>query len=165
MKRVEEVTVADLAKYPVWEYIGGEPEVVPVADLPVDSLQNRIVGTQVQLANGSQVWATLSNISLTNPRSTRHFLTVSIENNGSWFHLARYHDVDYGKRGPKQLAEFLGLPIASVFPIHYDLSNVVAADPGLVKGSVPEETQEKLSQGELIGLALEADKGKRPGTP
>lgn len=157
MKRVEDLTAADFAKHPVWEYIGGEPLVAPVADLPVQSLQNRIVGTRVQLANGNRVWASLSNISLRDARSTRHFLTASIENEGVWFHLARYHDVDYDQRGPKQLAEFLRLPLDSVFPMKYDLSGIVIADAALVKGSIPLEPQEKLSQEDLIQLALEVE--------
>lgn len=157
MKRVEDLTVADLAEHPVWEFVGGELTVAPVVDLTVDSLLNRIVGTQVQLANGSRAWGTLSNVSLRNARSTSQFLTLSIENKGDWFHLGRYHDVDYDERGPKQLAEFLGLPITSVFPILYDISNVVSADPALVKGSIPLEPQERLSRDELIQLALQVD--------
>lgn len=157
MKRVEDVTVADLVEHPVWEYVGGEPVVIPIVDVPVDSLANRIVGTQVQLANGSRVWGTLSNVSLKNSRLTSQFVTLSIENKGDWFHLRRYHDVDYDERGPKQLAEFLGLPITSVFPILYDISDIVSADPVLVRGAVPLEPQERLSRDELVQLALQVD--------
>ncbi|HBO45080.1 MAG TPA: hypothetical protein DD670_14355 [Planctomycetaceae bacterium] len=157
MKRVEDVTVADFAMHPVWEYVGGEPVLVPVTDLPVDSLQNRIVGVQVHLANGACAWASLCNISLRHPRSTGHFLTVSIEKDGAWFHLARYHDVDYDQRGPNQLAEFLGLPISSIFPIEYDLTGLVDVDSVLVKGAIPLQPQERLSEDELIQLALDVD--------
>jgi hypothetical protein len=156
MKRVEDLTVTDLVEHPVWEYVGGEPVVVPVTDLPVDSLLNRIVGTQVHLANGNRVWSTLSNVSLRNPRSASHFLTLSIENKGEWFHLRRYHDVDYDERGPEQLAEFLGLPVTSIFPIRFDISDIVSADPLMVRGYVPLEPPEKLSRDELIQLALQA---------
>lgn len=158
MKLVEKLTVSDLSTYPVWEYVApGETAVRPVGDLPVDSLQDRVVGTQVQLANGSRTWAALSNISVRDARRTSHFLTVSIENKGTWFHLARYHDVDYDERGPKQLAEFLRLPVSSVFPIEYDLTGLVRADAIIVKGSIPLELQEKLSEDELIQLALQLE--------
>jgi hypothetical protein len=154
MKKVEEVTIADFAKYPVWEYVGCEPIVAPVLELPVDSLQNRVVGAMVQLANGNKVWASLSNISLKEPRLTKQFLTISIEKEGVWFHLSRYFDVDYHRRGPKQLAEFLGLPLNSVFPIEYDLSNIVFADISLIKGSILLEPDEKLSEDEIIELSV-----------
>lgn len=158
MKPVEKLTVSDLSNYPVWEYVvGGETAVRPVGDLPINSLQSRVVGTKVQLAIGSRLWAIVSGISLRNSRSTRHFLTLSVENHGAWFHLARYHDVDYDRRGPKQLAEFLGLPVSSVFSIEYDLTDIVSADAALVKGAIPLEPQEMLSEDELIQLALEAD--------
>lgn len=158
MKPVEKLTVSDLSNHPVWEYIAaGETAVRPVGNLPVDSLRARVVGTMVQLANGSRVWAIVSGISLRDPRSTKHFLTLSVEDQGAWFHLARYHDVDYDQRGPKRLAEFLGLPMSSVFPIEYDLTDIVSADAVLVKGAIPREPEERLSEDELIQLALEAD--------
>jgi hypothetical protein len=158
MKPVEKLTVSDLSNYPVWEYVAaGETAIRPVGDLPVNSLQARVVGTRVQLANGSQLWAIISGISLRSPRSTRHFLTLSVASHETWFHLARYHDVDYDERGPKQLAEFLGLPVSSVFPIGYDLTGLVSADAALVKGSIPLEPPERLSEDELIQLALEAE--------
>jgi len=158
MKPVEELTVSDLSDHPVWEYVAaGETAVIPVGDLPVDSLQARVVGTRVRLANGCMMWAVVSGLSLRDPRSTRHFLTLSVENHGEWFHLARYHDVDYDERGAKQLAEFLGLPVTSVFPIEYDLSGLVSADAALIKGGIPLEPQERLSKDELIQLALDAD--------
>jgi hypothetical protein len=157
MKEVDEVTVDDLIKYPVWEHVGCETTVRPVIPLPVDSLQNRAVGTQVKLANGSRLWAVLSNISLRNPRHTSQFLALSIEKDGKWFHLPRYFDVEYDRMGPKQLAEFLGLPIDSVFPIEYDLSGIVKADTGITKGYIPLEPEERLSEDELMNMAVMGD--------
>ena len=80
MMHVEDLTPADLADHPVWEYLGdGETLVRPVLDLPVASLQNRVVGTTLWLANRTPIIATLSNISLTDFRCNMHFLTVSVE--------------------------------------------------------------------------------------
>jgi hypothetical protein len=155
MKPVEKINVTDISNYPVWEYAtNGETIVRPVCDSTVNSLQNRIVGTIVKLANGKRLWAILSGISLKDRRSTEHFLTLSIEKDGAWFHLARYFDVDYDKRNPRRLAEFLGLHVSDVFPIEYDLSEVVDADVVLLKGSVPFEPKEKLSEDELMELAV-----------
>ena len=108
MKTVEQLTVVDLKEHPVWEYsVAGRTWVFPVTELPVDSLRNRLVGTQVRLASGVEAWALLSNISLDDPLVTQHFLTALIEKSGAWFGLARYFDVDYEKRGATQLATFL----------------------------------------------------------
>ncbi len=130
---------------------------MPVTKMPVESLANRVLGAKIQLANGTKIWAILSNVSLRNPRSTGHFLTLSIEKHGVWFHLARYFDVDYDERGPAQLAAFLGLPIESVFPLKYDLSHLVAPEAGVAIGFVQQIPENKLSEDELVALSLETD--------
>ena len=109
MKPIENLTVSDLSRFPVWEYVtAGDTAVKSVGDLPVESLQDRVVGTRVQLANGDRLWAIMSGVSLRDPRSTRHFLTLSIEKDGGWFHLARYFDVDYAARAPVSWLTFSG---------------------------------------------------------
>ncbi len=158
MKSLLDLTTSDLAEFPVWEYVTGPDDSVYVGSVkryPVTDLQNRIVGTKVVLNNGDIFWAILGNIDLRNRRSTDQFLTMSIERHCVWFDLARYHDVDYSRRGPHQLAQFLALPVTSVFPIEYDLSGYVSADPGLLKGIIPLEPRERLPQDQLIQLALE----------
>jgi len=84
--------------HPVWEFVSNdepaETDVHPVVQVPTDSLENRIVGAEVELANGSRVWALLGNIDVKDSRRTRHFLTLSLFVRDEWFHLARYHDVD-----------------------------------------------------------------------
>ncbi len=160
MKNLSDLTTDDLAEIPVWEYVSGQDESVyvePVEHLPVRDLRNRIVGTRVVLHNGDMCWAILGNIDLYNKQSTEHFLTLSLEKGARWFDLARYHDVDYARRGPEQLAQFLALPVPSIFPIEYDLSDVVSAIPGIVKGTIPVEPHEKLPQEKLIQLALEGE--------
>jgi hypothetical protein len=162
-KPVEQVTVADLSKYPVWEFVLdqedklGETHVRPVTSLPVRTLGNRVVGTRVRLHNGSERWAILGNVSLRSARHTNHFLGLSIEEHGQWFHLARYFDADYEQRGPGQLAAFLGLGIDEVFPITYDLTGVAVGLDEVVKGSIPIEAPQKLMDDELVNLNLEND--------
>jgi hypothetical protein len=116
---IDELNVADLRRFPVWEYVdaNGSAEVTvrPVPDVPVRDARSRVFATQVRLANGQLPWATVGNIDVDDARSTEHFLTISIERSGAWFHLARYHDVDHGTRGPSALAQFLGLGIQDVF--------------------------------------------------
>ena len=80
-KLVEELTPADLQAHPIWEFVtdvpgASETAVRPFTQLPATDLVGRLVGTMVRLSNGTSRWAILSNISLRNPRSTRHFLCV-----------------------------------------------------------------------------------------
>jgi len=46
---------------------------------------------------------------------TEHFLTLSIESGGKWFHLARYHDFNRAEHGPEALAHCLGLRVDGAF--------------------------------------------------
>jgi hypothetical protein len=103
-----------------------------------------LVGTQVSLANESLAWALLGNVTLDNPRLTRHFITVSVTRAGHWFHLARYHDWDYEKRGPLALSEFLHLPKGQIFPIRYDISSCCAGDPEALSGTIEESPKGSL---------------------
>lgn len=157
---VDNLTVELLRAHPVWEYVNQEESVPdtavrPVNELPVDDLGNRLVGAQITLNNGSVRWATLGNISLAAPRATQHFLCVSIEGSGTWFHLARYFDVDFEHRGPAALAQFLGFPVSDVFPMRYDISALVLGGSSVAKGEIQEEPQERLSLDQIIELALD----------
>jgi hypothetical protein len=159
LKRVEDITVADLEVFPVWQYDNtdgplGETTVHPVQNIPVQNLDGRMVGTRVRLANGVAVWALISNVDSNDPYATQHFLTLSVFKKGKCFHLARYHDVASDKRGPEALAAFLSLPIDEVFPIAYDLSRFSSGERASLVGTIPKEAPEKLSDEQLISLAL-----------
>jgi hypothetical protein len=90
---VEKLGADDLKQFPVWEFENddekGEFTVKPVRKVPVTSLTNRVVGTDVQLHNGIKVLGLLGNVSVQNQKSTQHFLTLSIFAAGKWFTLAR----------------------------------------------------------------------------
>lgn len=158
-KRVDELNEADLRYFPVWEYTneengGSELLVRPVASLPVSSLSNRLVGTDVRLANGSHVLGLLGNVDLANPRSTRHFLSLTVFRAGSKFDLARYHDIGVRRFGPEALAAFLGLDVNAVFPIAYDLRELCVGLPEVLVGQLDQEPSERLTRAELIALAV-----------
>ena len=161
------LSIEDFKRNPVWEFVHEEvahaPDiwVHPVTDLPVESLALRLVGTEVQLRNGLNVWATLSNISLGSKRITDQFLCLSVERDGQWFEMARYFDVDYERRGPQQLAEFLKTPIDGIFPIDYDISRFVARDYEATRGHINRMPTEVLSPDERFGLL----RLLRPETP
>ena len=113
-KPVHLLQVSDLQANPVWQFVASdvpdETYVRPVAGIPVDKLMGRIVGTQVLLANGGRVWALIGNVHPDDPRFTEHFVSLSFECNGQWFHLARYHDFDYVEHGPALAAQGFGEP-------------------------------------------------------
>lgn len=157
-KAIESLRVSDLRATPVWEYVNcegaDETAVRAVKRVPVQSLDGRLVGTEVELANGARVWALIGNIDADDPRLTEHFITLSVERNGQWFTLARYHDVDYAENGPEALARFLGLPVGDMFPISYDVRKYVRGDPAALAGKVLKEPREKLSRAEIIALAV-----------
>jgi hypothetical protein len=142
-KRVESLTAADLAADPVWHYENGDELgdtlVRAVKRLPVKSLVGKVVGARVCLANGANVWALIGNIDARNPRLNEHFLTLSVERNGKWFALARYHDIESASRSPQALSQFLGVPIDEVFPITFDIREFAQGDPAALAGSVQKE--------------------------
>jgi hypothetical protein len=80
-------SVKDIEANSVWEFAGDEEGsddtwVRPVEKLPVKDLNRRLVATRVGFANGGSAWALIGNIDTSNPRSTEHFVTLSIEREG-----------------------------------------------------------------------------------
>ena len=154
------LTPTDLARTPVWEFVGDDSQpdetyVGPVSELPVESLDRRVAATEVTLRNGRRLLALLGNVDLASPRLTRQFLTLSLYIDNAWVPLARYHDVDVVERGPAALAGRLGIQLSEVFPIEYDLSQIAMGDPDVVRGAVSAEPSERLSRAELIRLAVD----------
>ena len=156
IKPAESLTVADFEAHPVWEFLNedeiGETMARPVEKLPVETLDNRVIGAQVRLANRSRVWASFGNFDVTNPRATQHFLDISIDRSGEWFHLARYFDVGFSAHSPEELARFLGLHIDDVFPITVDVRRYVQGDPAALTPIVLKEPQEKLTREAIDAL-------------
>jgi hypothetical protein len=158
-KPVTDLTAEDLTRFPVWEFdLGGESRsgqnetwVVSVPDLPVSSLSNRVAGVALRVG-GRELVGLLGNIHLDDPRSTREFATLSVWGGGAWFHLARYFDFDRVQRGPEQLAEFLAMTVAQVFPICYDLSGVAVGHPEVVRGQIVAEPEVRLSASQRMAL-------------
>jgi len=159
IKKVEALTIADLKRFPVWQYTNddekfGEMGVRPIKKIPVRNLNGCIVGTQVRLANGVAVWAMIGNLDSADSRSTQHFLTLSICRDGRWFHMARYFDFDFEERGPQVLADFLGLEIEDVFPISYDIRRYCTGESSALVASIEKEPRERLTRAQLIALSV-----------
>lgn len=158
IKQVDELKVSDLEAHPVWQYIDHEDAdetcVCPIEEVPTSSLDGKIVGVQVKLANGQSFWALIGNIDAKNARLTENFVTISINNNDAWFTLARYHDFDYLDRGPEALADFLSLSVDEVFPIEYDVRKCARGDDAALAGRILREPLERLSRSEIIAIAV-----------
>jgi len=154
----------DFNRYPVWEFQVGaeflpwrdETWLSPVKRLPVDSLDNRLVGTRLKLANGQTVRGILGNISLRNARATRQFIDVEISHNGKSYQLQRAASPMHPYLNAQGLADALGLRIEQVFPITYDLSDVAVGDPKVIKGSIEAELPENLSKDDQMKLILKS---------
>jgi hypothetical protein len=157
-KRMEELTAADLEAHSVWRFArgkrGDETCLRPVARVPVSDMIGKLVAARITLANGQRPWALVGNIDVANVRLTKHCVTVSVEQGGRWFHLARYHDFDYAERGPQALAGFLGLQVEEVFPITYDVSGSVRGAAEATAGKILSEPEERLSRADIIALAV-----------
>jgi hypothetical protein len=152
------IRVSDLEQHPVWKAIlddeADDPSVFPVHSLPVTNLDSCFVAIRVHLANGKQVWAMLFDVILTDSRKTEHLVQLRVEHNGAWFWLARYWDIDADRNGPEALAQFLGLSVDEVFPIHYDLTGLATGLPSAIKGQIPKEPRERLPKDEIIRMCV-----------
>lgn len=150
-------------KYPVWQFEddhateSSDRRVQPVIEMPVKGLTGCLVGTRIRLSNGELKWAVLGNITARNINKTKQFMSIWMENAGTWFEMARYFDVDFKRRGPEQLAIFLGLPVDQVFPMYYDITSVALGDLSVLKGYIEADPKDKLSEDELIALTLTDD--------
>ena len=155
---IESITTDEIRETPLWRFVSkprsDETELVPVQKRRCKNLNGCLVGTQVALADGSLVWSFLGNIDTSNPRLTEHFLTISIEFNGKWFHLARYHDFDFADRSPAKLAAFLGKDIDSVFPIRYDIQAFAEGETAALTGIIDKEPHERLTRAEIMAMAV-----------
>jgi hypothetical protein len=155
---LENLTTRDLKTHPVWELTGtsrsGKILIQPVSELPVSSLENRVVGCQLQLADNSRVWGILGNVSLTNAMFTEHFLVLSVRRKRKWFTLARYHDVDFHQRSGIHLAEFLDKSPKEVFPITFDISSVATGTHDVLRRRVDLKPGKRLSESRRLKLAL-----------
>ena len=158
VKPIDSLQVADLQAHPVWQYTnregGDETFVRPVKRVPVANLSGKVIGTQVTFASGQRAWALIGNVDPTNVRLTEHFITLSVERDGRWFTLSRYHDFDYAENGPEALSRFLGLPIHDVFPIAYDIQEYAEGDLAALSGQIRKEPRERLSRAEIIAMAV-----------
>jgi hypothetical protein len=158
IRLISSLRVSDLEKYPVWRFANSDETddtaIQPVKRLPVSTLTGKFVGTRVRLASGDCLWGIVGNFDAKNVEMNEHFVTISIERKGRWFHLARYHDADYAERGPQALARFLGLAIEDIFPISYDVRRFVKGNAAGLTGSISKEPRVRFTRAQIIAMAV-----------
>lgn len=160
VKPISAVTENEFRHNPVWEFIEeitseamDESWAFAMPDRPVTNLAGRVVASEVTLANGSTAFAVFGNIDCLNAEKTSVFLNISFMKNGLVFHLAWYFDCDFNdKAGATALASFLGLQVADIFPIKYDLTHLVQGNSQALRGVIPLEPARRLSDDERMKL-------------
>lgn len=143
----------------VWKYVpapagDGAVHVAPESAARPRTLTNRVVATEVVLADGSTLWALLENVDVTSPQFTRHWMVSHFLVGARWWRLARYHDIDADKRSPQALAAKLGKAVDEVFPISYDIRAHCAADSEALTGRITAEPDVRLKRAEIIAMAV-----------
>ena len=129
--------------------------VTPHTKLPVCSLDSCLIGSEVQLACGTKVWALVGNVSTNDAYANKHLMGFTLFNDGKLFHLARYHDPEYDHNGPAGLAKFLGIAIDDIFPIQYDFRSFVSGgDPAALAGTIDKNPTELLNEDQLMDLIM-----------
>lgn len=150
-----------LEKHPVWEFAmdqesAGDTLVRPVSELPVDSVQNRIVGVRGELANGAPVWLLLQNLDLEDADDNECFKAASFYRDGQWFHLARPDEPERDIFGPEALAEFLGLSVSEVFPVRYDLSRCCRGAQEVIRDTIEQDGERAPTKDDVVRGAIAA---------
>jgi hypothetical protein len=157
-KTFHDLSKSDVKKFPLWRFTNNdqvdELEIESIRANQVDDLSGVIVATQVVFHDESKHWALLQNVSLLGKQRNDHFLSVTIYADKRWFPLARYHDVAIDDWGPAKLAAFMNKDIAGIFPIKFDLREVLQSNSNALVGMVLAEPANPLTQDEIIELVL-----------
>ncbi len=157
MRQVGDLFEQDFRAHPVWRLVEsseGDTLASPVHDLPLATLDNCVVGTDVLLADGSSHFAVLANVSALSALSTEQFLTATFFLNGGRWVLARYFDDDWDHQGPLAFAKRLGRQVDQIFPVTYDLSMHCSSRAWSLKGMIEAVPRASLSEAERLDLIM-----------
>ena len=129
-REIGSLTEDDLKLHRVWEFKTAENSdgygVVRVLGHPVISTVERIIATQVTLANGTKLWATAQGFVRGNRRETENWLSLSILFDGKHIFLGDTSMYRIPEYSPEAVARQLGLEMHEVFPIHFDVRESVS---------------------------------------
>lgn len=148
---------ADLQANPVWKSQPGDAEdamLVPVSRRPVTGLDGYSVAAHIQTSSGVRVVGLLSNLFLDDPLLTQHMVSLSVLRGDTWFHMRRYFDPGVEQLGPRQLSQFLAMPMDQVFPLQYDISAWVPEGAALKGGLIEAVPAAPMASKDLMRLFL-----------
>jgi hypothetical protein len=159
LKPIDKLTAIDFENHAVWRFTNSdEPDetyVKRVRRFPIKESRGCVFGTTVILSSGKEVVAMIGNLRARDSLMNEHFLGVSIfRDDGKLFHLARYHDYDYARSGPKALAKFLRMPIEHVFPFSFTIPRTILGTRSHFHSTIESEPKNKLTRSERIALIL-----------
>ena len=147
MKQASDLRPVDFAAHPVWEFapeeIGiDECSMIPVLDLPVENLDQRCLGTEVILADGTKVWAILYELwpqmTVEQLISSQKFRFFRGDSACDW----PAEDFQPGTVDADGLADFLDRGVEAVFPFTYDVSKLVVGEQAVTRRSVAREEED-----------------------
>lgn len=157
-KNFNDLCVNDILEHPIWRFTNNNPqdelEIEAIDGSNLTDLGGVTLSSKVTFADGSSQLALFQNVSLAGQKVNDHFLSLTIEKDGEWFPLARYHDVAFDRHGPLQLSSFVGKKVQDVFPIEYDLREILKSHASRLVGVVHAEPPVRLTDEQLISLAL-----------
>jgi hypothetical protein len=116
-------------------------------------MSERLLGARVTLADGRSVWAVIQHLNPGDPEATEHLMHVSLDVGGEWFHLARYHDA-LQRDNPRALAKRLGCKPEEIFPIRYDVSDVLIGNEAATRGEIRLRPRVRLTKDQIFDMML-----------
>jgi hypothetical protein len=167
-KSAADFVVEDFFDSPVWRYKAaehlevGEDEswMLPTLEYPVSDMFGHVVGTQVQLADGSSTWVAIFNTWSTNPEmneKSQSFMFLSDDDRCVWSPSGNHGNT--GLVGAEVVAAFLNRSLESVFPFQYDISAFANGDASVLRRAVasdgspkPDDPAEAAMQAALMAL-------------
>lgn len=124
--------ISDFEMHPVWREkpLG---KYIPETTLPVDDLSDCLIGANVVLSNGAEIFSILSNICNNSPLVTSLTIQIIVFKENEMFYLDRGRKL---LRPAESLANFLELDVNDVFPIRYDVTKYSTGDPNSLIGEI-----------------------------
>jgi hypothetical protein len=138
-KSPSELRIEDVRAYPVWQYCVADNEdgigLLPVTEKgPLQSLDERIVATQVCLANGTFIWGVLFGLDSYASTFSENDTGLVLFLDDSRAELGRAWERHLPGKSREELAAHLGLPTEDVFPITFDVSSAVLGNSSALSG-------------------------------
>lgn len=158
-KPLKEITPADLDEYKVWQYSpskDGNTWLKPITSRKISKFSNKLVASQVKLANGSKLYALISGVDPETPIFSKHNRQLILYVNNEWFELAKYYASTDVKKicGEDVLSKKLNMEIKDIFPIYFDVKDVTDVNSECLTGFFEVSPAWGLARGEIMEILV-----------